>query len=367
MRIAFYAPLKSPDHPVPSGDRQLARSLMRALRSRGHDVALASRFRSFDRAGDAARQARLAQLGTRLADRLLARYRHSEAPPELWFTYHVWHKAPDFLGSRISAALAIPYVVVEASVAPKQRHGRWALGYEHARAAIERADAVVALNPVDRGELERVTRSVEFLPPFIDVPGFTAATRRSPRAPGPVRLVTIAMMREGAKLASYRVLARALAQLADLAWELEIIGDGAARDDVNVAFATFPPDRVRFLGALGAAEIAQRLHHADLFAWPAVGEALGIVFLEAQACGLPVVAGRAGGVPAVVAEGRTGLLVAEGDADAFAVALRTLIVDTELRESFGSESRAYVLAHHDVPAAAQRLDRILQQATNRRR
>ena len=47
MRIAYYAPLKSPDHPVPSGDRQMARMLKAALELAGYTVELASEFRSF--------------------------------------------------------------------------------------------------------------------------------------------------------------------------------------------------------------------------------------------------------------------------------------------------------------------------------
>lgn len=49
MKIAFHAPLKSPDHPVPSGDRQMARMLIEALRVAGHDVGIASELRTFSR------------------------------------------------------------------------------------------------------------------------------------------------------------------------------------------------------------------------------------------------------------------------------------------------------------------------------
>ena len=56
MTLAFYAPMKPPDHPVPSGDRTMARALIRALESAGHTVILASRLRSRDGKGDAARQ-----------------------------------------------------------------------------------------------------------------------------------------------------------------------------------------------------------------------------------------------------------------------------------------------------------------------
>ena len=361
MRIAFYAPLKSPDHAVPSGDRQLARNLVQALRLRGHEVTLASRFRSFDRTGEAARQLRLAQLGTRVADRLLARYRAAIPAPQLWFTYHLWHKAPDLLGPRISRALDIPYVVAEASIAPKQRHGRWATGYEHARQAIDIADAVIALNPVDVEQLTLMRgQPVELLPAFIDITAFAGAASARKASPAPVRLVTVAMMREGAKLASYRVLAKALTSLVDLRWELVVVGDGPARRDVELAFATMPPGRVRFAGLRAATEIAALLKTSDVFVWPAVDEAFGLVFLEAQACGLPVVAGDAGGVAGVVAAGRSGFLVREGDADAFAAATRRLVLDAELRARMGREARDHVRERHDLPTAADRLDRFLQ-------
>ena len=63
MRIAFYAPLKPPDHPVPSGDRRVAGLLLDALRLAGHRPFVASRLRIYDGHGDPARQARLAAIG----------------------------------------------------------------------------------------------------------------------------------------------------------------------------------------------------------------------------------------------------------------------------------------------------------------
>ena len=56
MKIAFYAPMKPPDHPVPSGDRTMARLLVRALETAGHEVRLACRLRSRDPRGEPSRQ-----------------------------------------------------------------------------------------------------------------------------------------------------------------------------------------------------------------------------------------------------------------------------------------------------------------------
>ena len=66
---------------------------------------------------------------------------------------------------------------------------------------------------------------------------------------------------------------------------------------------------------------------ADLYVWPAIGEAWGMALLEAQAAGLPVVVGRSGGIPDIVADGEAGILVQAGDARALALAVATLLDD----------------------------------------
>src|SRR5947207_9607245 len=150
MRIAFYAPLKPPGHPTPSGDRRLARLFLEALRRAGHRPFVASRLRSFDGDSDARHQARVAAVGRRSAERLRRRWRQTpETAPQLWFTYHLYYKAPDWLGPEVSAALGIPYVVAEASHAAKRAGGPWALGHRAVERAIRRADAVIGLNSAD--------------------------------------------------------------------------------------------------------------------------------------------------------------------------------------------------------------------------
>jgi len=367
MRVVFYAPLKPPDHPVPSGDRQVARALLAALRTAGHQTSLATRFRSFDARGDGARQTRLRQLGGRLAQRLIGRFRRGGTRPDVWFTYHLYHKAPDWIGPVVSRALQIPYVVAEASLAGKQRDGPWAPGHAGALAAIEAADAMLFLNPVDIAAIRRVRGPGaidELLPPFLDLAAFCgAAASRPPVAPerrSRVQLVTVAMMRPGAKLASYRLLAAALARISPLPWDLVVVGDGPARAEVEAAFAGFAPQRIRFVGALPSAEVAAQLCSSDLFLWPAIDEAFGMAFIEAQACRLPVVGGHSDGVAAVVDAGRSGLLVPLGDAEAFAAATQRLVVDAPMRQRMGNDAAAYASARHDLPAAAARIDALLR-------
>ena len=125
MRIAFYAPLNAPIDGPPSGDRRVGVLLTQALKLAGHRVDLAATFRSFDGAGDPARQADLRDQALKVAGELVA---HSRAQsqgdrPQLWFTYHLYYKAPDWLGPLVSRSLDIPYVIAEASHAPKRAAG----------------------------------------------------------------------------------------------------------------------------------------------------------------------------------------------------------------------------------------------------
>ena len=83
------------------------------------------------------------------------------------------------------------------------------------------------------------------------------------------------------------------------------------------------------------------------------------VTLEAQANGLPVVAGASGGVAGIVRNGETGLLVPPGDVSAFAASVRRLLVNPELRLAMGAAARANILRAHDLPVAAARLGAII--------
>ncbi|MEF2553691.1 glycosyltransferase family 4 protein [Aurantimonas sp. A2-1-M11] len=370
MNIAFYAPMKSPDDPRPSGDRTVARGLVEALRLAGHSVCVPSRFRTHDR-GDGGRQARLRAIGGRLAERLL---RQGRAAPslDLWFTYHLYHKAPDWLGPRVAGALGIPYVVAEASVAGKQRGGAWSLGYEASLDALGRADLVIGLNPADRaGVTPLIAGHGEYLAlaPFLDTqPWRQAASRRhasraalaerhglSPDRPW---LIAAAMMREDQKLASYRLLAQALASLGDCAFDLLIVGSGPAEPAVREAFAGLPA-QVAFLGAAEPEGMPDLFAAADLAVWAAIKESWSMALLEAQAVGLPAVAGRSGGVATIVEDGVTGLLTPEADVAAFAAAVRQML-EPSLRASMGAAARDRAQRCHSLAAASATLDGALR-------
>lgn len=364
MRVLLHTPLKPPDHPVPSGDREMARGFRRLLGRLGHTVVVPELSRVAS--GVPAPHAHLAleRLARHKARRLIARW-HAlpKSHPErfdLWFTYHCWYRKPDWLGPIVSRALGIPYVIAEGSSAPRRAHGPTRLGQRAAERAIAAADLVVTVNPRDRvgvqARLRPGARQI-VLPAFIEAGPFAMPAPR-PAREAPV-LLAVGMMRPRDKLESYRVLAEALGHLKDRTWQAVLVGDGPARGEVEALMKPFGA-KVRFVGAVERAALPALYGAADLYVWPAINEAFGIAFLEAQASGLPVVAGRTGGVPSVVADGMTGLLTPIGDARAFAVAVARLLDDPRERLLLGHAAAARVAAQHDDRAAAHVLGHALR-------
>lgn len=342
-RIAFYAPLKSPHHPVPSGERQIARNLMQALTNDGYEPVLVSEFRPFDKAGDMAMQSALLTEAEDECARLIARGR-----AEAWqafVTYHNYYKAPDMLGPAVSAALRIPYLSIEATRADKRLDGPWRTFERKAQDACDAADVLFHFTERDavalRAALKPGQRLVH-LSPFL-------ARECLPEAAVPKgqTILSVGMMRQGDKLESYRIIAESLAHLGETDWTLEIAGDGPARQAVADMMAPFG-SRVRFLGQLDAEGMAQAYRRARVFFWPGVNEAFGMVYLEAQAQGVPVVAQDRPGVREVVAAGG---LVPAAAPEALAQALRAVLNADDIHRNRVDEAVKLVEARHLMTAA----------------
>jgi glycosyltransferase involved in cell wall biosynthesis len=367
LRIAFHTPLNRLDDDGISGDRRMARQLVAVLRGLGHDVRPVDAPRGFFRAADPALLAAAQREAGRLRGIWSRDWDETGAAPELWFTFHNYYRAPDLFGPAIAAERGIPYVVAEASDAPRRDHDEWAAHSAAARAGLGEADLHLHFTERDRKGLEPwrgATTALMPLPPFLALAG-TLPRKRA--GEGPPRLVTVAMMREGTKLNSYLTLARLLAPLRGRSWTLTVIGDGGRRDEVERAFAGFDPGRIAWRGRLGHDRVLEELSAHDLFIWPGVREAYGLVYLEAQAIGLPVVAFDSGGVSATVRAGETALLAPEGDERAFVAHLRRLLDEAALRASMGEAARRFVLSERTPQRAAQILrDGLAVAIANRR-
>ncbi len=341
----------------------MANLLIEAMRRTGHAVQLISCLRSFTRVPDD-------PVVTRNADcerqRILAVWRDTEPDerPNIWFTYHPYYRAPDLLGPQIARHARLPYVTAEASFASKRDHDAWAPFQLAVKDAVRQAAVNFCMTAIDREGLLRIVpdKQVCTLPPFIDVSAFEAIAQ--PLSEGPVRLVTTAMMRPGVKLDSYRILARVLSEIVELDWTLRIVGDGPERGTVEAFFASLPSGRITFCGELHRSGVVEQLRNSDLFVWPGIGEAYGLAYLEAQACGLPVCAMASQGVPSVVRDGVSGLLAPDEDVEQFTANLARLVADGDLRISVGKTARSFVRDERSIDVAAGILDQGLRQAVN---
>jgi glycosyltransferase involved in cell wall biosynthesis len=356
MKVAFYAPLKSPNHPVPSGDRLMARQLIAALELAGHEVEMASELRSFTATSDDFLREEIINLADSEVDRLLHLWRIQ--PPELWFTYHTYYKTPDLIGPRIAAELGIPHVTAEASYSARQDATGWADSQQLLAKAVRQAAVNICFTERDRKGLAEAIPEGRYaiLAPFIDDTLLRGATPDAPK-----RLVTVAMMRRGDKFDSYAMLASALGMIRDRDWTLTAIGGGPATTDVQALFSSFGKERIRWLGELSSENISAELGLGGTYVWPGCGEAYGLAYLEAQAAGLPVVAQATAGVPEVVIDGRTGLLTPEGDICAFADAIGMMLDDGTRRREMGAAARRFVQGERSLPAASKSLGVILRQ------
>ena len=273
--------------------------------------------------------------------------RRRETAPELWFTYHLYHKAPDWLGPADCRRTRHSLCRRRGLRRAKAGARGWAAGRRAAERAIRRADAVIGLNPADRDCVLPLLRDpwrwVAFKP-FLDAASYRPA---SMRRTGPPRLITVAMMRHGDKLASYRLLGDALVASARSAWSLEVVGDGPARREVEDALAPLD-ERVIWAGALGPTAIARPVGRR-----PICSSGRRSTRPSAWRCSRRRRAGcrwwpaqrrrqrdRRAGI--------TGLLVPPGDAPAFAAAVRSLIVDRGRRAAFAEAARRRARAEHDL-------------------
>jgi glycosyltransferase involved in cell wall biosynthesis len=143
-----------------------------------------------------------------------------------------------------------------------------------------------------------------------------------------------------------------------------IAGEGPERDGLRaLADELGLHGLVDFTGAVSQEELPGLYAEADVFCLPTLAEAVGVVNMEAMATGLPVVSSRLMGVPELVEDGSTGLLVTPGRDGELAAALRRLAEDPDLRRRLGQQGRRKVAAEFDSGREAARLSVLLETST----
>jgi glycosyltransferase involved in cell wall biosynthesis len=148
----------------------------------------------------------------------------------------------------------------------------------------------------------------------------------------------------------FATLVHALARVA-APYRALVVGDGPERDHVTAAVrAEGLADRVELSGTRD--DVGDVLAGADLFVLSSRSEGMPMSVLEAMAAGLPVVATAVGGVPEVVVDGETGILVPPGDVQALADAIQRLLEDAALRARMGAAGRRRAKTSFALPAWA---------------
>lgn len=159
------------------------------------------------------------------------------------------------------------------------------------------------------------------------------------------------------------LLLHALSRMPSASVSLDVVGDGENREALNtLATALGVGDRVRWHGQVEQSRLAEFYRAATALVVPSVGEGLGLVAVEAQLCGTPVVAFDSGGLPDVVQHDRTGILVENVDAGALAAALESLIARPDRGAALGAAGRLHALATFAPESVARRYADIYRSA-----
>ncbi len=374
MRVAFYCPNKPLSHPEPSGDLAIAQGIHDALREEGWNCQEIVRFRSrwFWKSSEGRHDAWRA---------LMEAFSQAIAfQPHVWLTYHSYYKSPDILGPLIAGVMGIPYILFQPMYGTKRRKdAKTRTGFYLNRIALKRCDHAFTNNREDVESLRRVlpATKITHLPPGIFPEEFQhdEEARRQVRAAyglpddAPV-ILTAARFRPGVKVESLEYLFRSLALLLEqrLEFTLLVVGGGPMEQTVKAAANALLPRRVAFTGQILRKDMHRYYSAADIFAFPGIGESLGMVQLEAQSCGLPVVALDAPGAAQVVAKDRTGLLTPrEGSEEAMARAIGEFLLNPAMRKAFGERARKYVREERNLHTTYRRLSQMLEVEVGRRR
>ncbi len=171
---------------------------------------------------------------------------------------------------------------------------------------------------------------VILIPNGVDLTAIKSACQKVPKDSGRVLFVGRLEAMKGVDIL-LRAFAQAIKGL-DPSVHLRIVGGGSLLCTLQSLTRELEIDhRVKFTGYMSGPELFAEYAKAEIFVGLSRSEALGNVFLEAQAAGCTVLATNIGGIPDIVHHEKTGLLVPADDIDAAATALRTLLFDTSLR------------------------------------
>ena len=235
------------------------------------------------------------------------------------------------------------------------------------RGNLRRATAIASTSHAMARQVQRLTperREIAVTPFGVDLTQFAPV----PRADRPLTIGTVKSLapKYGVDLllrAFAGLVADADVQAAAGACRLLVVGDGPQRAELGaLARELGIAQRVEFSGAVAHADVPSWLNRLDIYAAPSRldSESFGVAVVEAGACALPVVVSDAGGLPEVVRDGETGLVVPRDDVPALQAALKRLVLDAALRDRLGRAGRLHVEREYEWGHCVDVMERCLQ-------
>lgn len=353
QKIAYYMPFKPLGHPNPSGDLVTGTEIHDHLNQHDFDCRLISSLRC-----------RWLYYRPHLWPQLI-RERHrltthnNRFQPDLWLTYHSYYKAPDLLGPYCSSRLNIPYIIFQGIYSTKRRKNiKTIVGFYLNKWTLLKSNLVFTNKKKDEKNLLRILPAsrICYIAPGIHSRHFSFCekSRKKQRAQWGVGddpvILTAAMFRPGVKTEGLLKVLESCGALANNGkrFRLVIAGDGRCKKELAAAAEKLVPGMVTFCGKIPRNEMYRLYSAADIFAFPGIEESLGMVYLEAQSCGLPVIAyGDWGGREAVV-HNKTGLLSPAERPGDFSQNINTLITNRTLRHQMGKHAAQHIRDNHEL-------------------
>lgn len=280
-----------------------------------------------------------------------------------------------YIGLWLRRRFGLPYVVYA--------HGNEILdaaqsAWKRPKESLRQASRVLAVSRYTATLVEKLgvaTERITILHPGCDVQAFRPREPRSDLCErllgavrrGPVILSVGNLVERKGQDMVIRALPRLRARVSDL--QYLIVGDGPYRGELErLATEVGVREHVKFAGRVPNDELPDIYAMCDVFALPSRErldscdvEGFGIVFLEANASGKPVVAGRSGGIGDAVVDGTTGLLVEPSDPDDIADAIHTLLANPELATRIAEQGRERVVREFGWEAVGGRLREVLRE------
>ncbi len=258
---------------------------------------------------------------------------------------------------RLNIPLVVSYYGIDAS--PLRN------SYSDYQQVFEVADAVLVLSEDMRSDLEQLGCPAEKIKiQHIGVdPGKLPEWRSDFSAPCKIVSVGRFVEKKG-----FDILIKAVSKLENVDFELDLVGGGPLEQKLRDKVTEYKlADKVNFLGYLPYQQTLQHVAEADLFclasktAESGDKEGTPMVLIEAQTMGVPTVSTRHAGIGEVVVNGETGLLVSENDPDSLADALKTLLNNPDLAESFSMQAKKHAVREYNIEKQAVKLKQLYEQ------